>query len=94
MIICIAVPTDQNIEMKETEKMEKYQELAGEITKIWDVKTRTVPIVVGAHGAISIRLHHFLGVLKTDTSMETIHKSAVLRTAPDSSHYSGVVETK
>ena len=46
-----------------------------------DVKTRTVPIVVGALGAISIQFNHFLGLLKIDTSMETIQKSAVLGTA-------------
>ena len=57
--------------------------MAREITKIWDVKTRTVPIVVGVLGAISIRFDHFLGLLKIDTSMEmeTILKSVVLGTA-------------
>ena len=81
VIIDVAVPADQSIEMKETEKMEKYQELAGEITKMWDVKTRTVPVVVGVLGAISIRFDHFLGLLKIDTSMEAIQKSVVLGTA-------------
>ena len=80
VIIDIAVPADQNIRMKEIRKMEKYPELAREITKMWDVKTRTVPIVVGALGAISIQFNHFLELLKIDTSMETIQKSAVLRT--------------
>ena len=70
-----------NIEMKETEMMEKYQELAREITKMCNVKTRTVPIVVGTLGAISMQFNHFLGILKIDTSMETIQKSAVLGTA-------------
>ena len=36
VIIDIAVPADQNIKMKEIEKMEKYQELAREITKMWN----------------------------------------------------------
>ena len=75
VIIDIAVPADQNIEVKETE-VEKYQELARKITNLWDVKTRTVPIVVCVLGAISIRFSHFLGLLKIDTSMETIQKSA------------------
>ena len=66
--------------MKENGKMEKYQELAKEITKMWDVKTRPVPIVVGALGVISTRFSHFLRLLKIYTSMETIQKSAVLGT--------------
>ena len=54
VIIDIAVPAKQNIEVKEAEKIGKYQELAREITKMWDVKTITVLIVVSALGAISI----------------------------------------
>ena len=81
VIIDIAVPADQNIEVKETEKVDKYQELGREITKMWGVKTRTAPIVVSTLGAITIGFNHFLGLLKIDTSMETIQKSAVLRTA-------------
>ena len=78
VIIDTAVPADQNIEMKESEKMEKYQELATEITKMWDIKTKTVPIVVAALGAKSIQFNHLLGVWKLHTSIETIQKSAVL----------------
>ena len=51
-IIDIAVPAERNTKVKETDRMEEYQILAREITKMWDVKTRTALIVVSALGAV------------------------------------------
>ena len=40
------------MELKEKEKIEKYQDLARELRKLWKVKTRVVPIVIRALGTI------------------------------------------
>ena len=37
---------------KEKEKIDKYRDLARELRKLWKVKTRVVPIVIGALGTI------------------------------------------
>ena len=47
-IIDVAVPGDARVELKEKEKIDKYQDLAKEWRKLWKVKTRVVPLVVGA----------------------------------------------
>ena len=53
-IIDIAVPGDCRIYEKETEKIEKYDELKREIRKLWTMKkVEVIPIVVGALGAVS-----------------------------------------
>ena len=52
----IAVPGDSNILQKETEKYEKYQDLAREIKRIWKSRTKVVPVVVGALGSESKKL--------------------------------------
>ena len=53
----IAVPGDCRICEKETEKIEKYDELKREIQKLWTMKkVEVIPIVVGALGAISKKL--------------------------------------
>ena len=45
----IAVPGDCRICEKETEKIEKYDELKREIRKLWTMKkVEVIPIVVGA----------------------------------------------
>ncbi|CAH3032949.1 unnamed protein product, partial [Porites evermanni] len=44
-IIDVAVPGDATVKLKEKEKIEKYQDLAKELRKLWKVKTRVVPII-------------------------------------------------
>ena len=43
-IIDLAIPEDSGVKEKEDEKVEKYQNLA----RMWEVKTKIVPIAVGA----------------------------------------------
>ena len=54
-IIDVAVPGDARVEQKEKEKIDKYQDLAKELRKLWKVKTRVVPIVIGALRTIPIK---------------------------------------
>ena len=51
-IIDFAVPEDSRIDEKEKVKIEKYQDLGRELQKIWNVKLKIVPLVVGSLGAI------------------------------------------
>ena len=55
-IIDVAIPGDARVELKEKEKIDKYQDLAKELRKPWKVKTRVVPIVnIGALRTIPIK---------------------------------------
>ena len=60
-IIDIAVPGDAGIVEKEKEKVEKCQDLGREVARLWDVKAKVVPIVVGALGAVTPNLSKHLG---------------------------------
>ena len=51
-IIDIAVPRDSKIEEKEKDKIGKYQDLGRESQKIWNVKVKIIPLVVGSLSAI------------------------------------------
>ena len=51
-IIDFAVPGDCRIEEKEKDKIEKYQDLGRELQKIWNVKMKIIPLVVGSLGTI------------------------------------------
>ena len=51
-IIDFAVPGDSRIEEKEKEKIEKYQDLRRELQKIWNVRVKIIPLVVGSLGVI------------------------------------------
>ena len=52
VVIDFAVPGDSRIHEKEKDKIEKYQELGRELQKIWNVKVKIIPLVVGSLGAI------------------------------------------
>ena len=45
-LIDIAVPGDSRVEVKENEKVQKYQDIARELRKLWQVKVKVVPVVV------------------------------------------------
>ena len=46
------VPGDGIIEEKQKDKTEKYQDLGRELQKIWNVKVKIIPLVVGSLSAI------------------------------------------
>ena len=51
-IIDFAVPGHSRIEENEKDKIEKYQDLGRELQKLWHVKVKIMPLVVGSLGAI------------------------------------------
>ena len=51
-IIDFAVPGHSRIEEKEKDNIEKYQDLGRELQKIWNMKVKITPLVVGSLGAI------------------------------------------
>ena len=76
-----AVPGDSCILQKETEKCEKYQDLAREIQRIWKSRTKVVPVVVGALGSVSKKLAGHLRQLGIKNRRRTMQKSALLGSA-------------
>ena len=78
IIVDIAVPGDNNILQKETEKCEKYQDLAREIQRICKSRTKVVPVVVGALGSVSKKLADHLEQLGIKSRTRTVQKSALL----------------
>ena len=52
-IVDFAVLADHRINLKESEKKDKYLDLAREIKKLWNMKVTIVPIVIGALGTVT-----------------------------------------
>ena len=77
-MIDIACPCDRNVNDKETEKVEKYQDLKIEVQRLWNTSVEIVPIVVGALGAISSNLKKYLQKLNiNDIRTSQIQNSAI-----------------
>ena len=53
MLIDVAISGDRNVIKKEVEKILKYKDLTIEIERMWNVKTKVIPVIIGATGTIS-----------------------------------------
>ena len=80
-IVDFAVPVDHRIILKESKKKDKYLDLARELKKLWNMKVTIVPIVIGALSTLSKGLLKGLEDLEVGGRVETIQRTALLRTA-------------
>ena len=48
-----AVPADHNAKLKESEKKDKYLDLAKEVNRRWNMKVMVTPVVIGALSTIT-----------------------------------------
>ena len=67
--------------MKESEKKDKYLDLARELKKLWNMKVTIVPNVIDASGTVTKGLLKGLEDLEVGGRVETIQTTALLRTA-------------
>ena len=79
----IDVPADQSVKVKESKKKKrhKYQELARELKKLWNMKVTVIPIVIGAVDAVPKGLVLGLEDLEIRGRVETIQTTALMRLA-------------
>ena len=72
---------DHRTNLKESEKKDKYLDLARELKKLWNMKVTIVPIVIGALGTITKGLLKGLDDLEFGRRVETIQTAALVWTA-------------
>jgi hypothetical protein len=53
MLIDVAISGGRNVIKQESEKILKYKYLTIEIQRMWNVKTKLIPVIIGATGTIS-----------------------------------------
>ena len=53
MLIDVAISGDRNVIEKETEKILKYKDLTIEIQRVWNVRTKVIPVIIGTTGIVS-----------------------------------------
>ena len=80
-MIDFAIPGNSRIEEKEKEKIEKYQDLRRELQKIWNVKVKIIPVVVGSLGAIPKQLSNRLKEIGITAEIGKVQKIVLLGTA-------------
>jgi hypothetical protein len=53
MLIDVVISGDRNVIKKEAEKILKYKDVTIERQRMWNVKTKVIPVIIGATGIIS-----------------------------------------
>ena len=72
------MPGDARVEDKEKEKVEKYQDLARELRRLWETSVNVIPVVVEAIGAVA-KLEEYLGMIEIQQKeVDRIQFSALL----------------
>ena len=64
--------------MKEKDKIEKYQDLGMELQKIWNVKVKIIPLVVGSLGAIPKQFGNRLKQISITAGTAQVQKTVLL----------------
>ena len=81
MLIDVAISGDRNVIKKEAEKIIKYKELTIEIQRMWNVKTKVIPVIIGATGTISKSLGKYVSNIPGKHDIKELQKTAILGTA-------------
>jgi hypothetical protein len=81
MIIDVAISGDRNVIKKEAEKIFKYKDLTIEIQRMWNVKTRVIPVIIGATGTISKSFRKYMSNIAGNHEVKELQKTAILSTA-------------
>jgi hypothetical protein len=66
---------------KETEKILKYKNLTTEIQRMWNVKAKVTPVIIGATGTVAKSLKQYLSNIPGKNEIKDLQKIAIFGTA-------------
>ena len=66
---------------KEAEKIIKYKDLTTETQRIWNVKTKVIPVITEAAGSMSKSFRKYLSNISGKHGIKELQKKAILGTA-------------
>jgi hypothetical protein len=81
MLIDVAMPGDRNVIKKEAEKVLKYKNLTTEIQRMWNAKTRVIPVIIGATGTIAKSFRKYVSDIPGNRDVKELQKTAILGNA-------------
>jgi hypothetical protein len=66
---------------KEAEKILKYKDLTLEIQRMWNVKTKVIPVIIGPTGTISKTFKKHVSNIPGNHEVKNLQKTVTLDTA-------------
>ena len=77
----LAISGGRNVIKREVEKILKYKDLTIEIQRMWNVKTKVIPVIIGATGTISKTFRKYVSNIPGKHEVKELQKTATLGTA-------------
>ena len=77
----MSIPTERNTSFKIMEKLTKYKDLEIQIEKTWEMKTRTVPVIIGAFGLVKKRTEPYIVKIPGNIIITGLQEIVLLGTA-------------
>jgi len=77
----VANSGDINVLKMEARKIIKYKDLTTEIQRMWNVKTKVIPVITGATGTISKSFRKYVSNIQGKHEVKELQKTAILGTA-------------
>ena len=74
MLIDVAILGDRNVIKKEAENILKYKGLTIEIQRMWNVKARVIPVIIGATGTISTSFRKYVSDIPGKRDVKELQK--------------------
>jgi len=81
MLIDIAISGGRNVIKKEAEKILKYKNFTIEIQRMWNVKAKVIPVIIGATGTISKPFRKYVSNIPGNHGVKELQKITILGTA-------------
>jgi len=81
MLIDVAISGDRNVIKNEAEKIVKYEDLTIKIQRMWNVKTKVIPVIIGATATISNSFRKYVSNIPGKHEVKELQKTAILGTA-------------
>jgi hypothetical protein len=81
MLIDITIQGDTNVVQKEAEEILKHKDLKIEIQRMWNVKTKVIPVLTGATGTISKSFRKYVSTISRNHEVKELQKTVMLGTA-------------
>jgi len=81
MLIDVVFSGDRNVIKKEAENIPKCKDLTIEIQRMWNVKTKVIPVIIGTTGTISKSLRKCVSNIPGKHKVKELQKTAILGTA-------------
>ena len=78
IIIIIIIPADRKVVLKEAKKKLKYKSLWIEIQRMWSLKCRTVPVIIGGTRIVTRSLKKNLETVPGNHSIDSLQNTATL----------------